>query len=178
MYIVAENMEAFDCIATKLDIREFSNEDVSEDIVANILEAARLTGTGLNTQHWRFVLVRDKDNLRKLAEDSTSGKWVAGANFAIIVLTNPKYGFHMIDAGRVLQNMQLAAWDQGIGSGLFTGIKEEKLRDDFAIPMDLSPTVIACFGYPVGKLTGKRKNRLPHEDLVFYEKYGRSNGQV
>ena len=28
MYIVAEDMEAFDCIATKLDIREYSNEDV------------------------------------------------------------------------------------------------------------------------------------------------------
>ncbi|MGC2427729.1 MAG: hypothetical protein WA421_11895, partial [Nitrososphaeraceae archaeon] len=25
--------------------------------------------------------------------------------------------FHLIDAGRVLQNMQLAAWNHGIGSG-------------------------------------------------------------
>ena len=24
----------------------------------------------------------------------TSGSWVGGANFAIIILTNPKYGFH------------------------------------------------------------------------------------
>src|SRR4051794_36013700 len=179
MYIVAvEDMETFECIATKLDVREYSNEDVPEHIVSNILEAARPTGTGLNTQHWRFVLVKDKDNLKKLAEDSTSGKWVAGANFAIMVLTNPKYGFHMIDAGRVLQNMQLAAWDQGIGSGLFTGVKEEKLRDNFAIPMDLIPSVIVGFGYPARKLTGKRKNRLPRDDLVFYEKYGRTNKQV
>ncbi len=177
MYIVAEDMEAFDCIATKLDIREYSNEDVPANIRSNILEAARLTGTGLNAQHWRFVLVKDKYNLKKLAEDSTSGKWVAGANFAIIVLTNPKYGFHMIDAGRVLQDMQLAAWDQGIGSGLFTGVNEEKLND-FSIPMDLNPTVIAGFGYPVRKLKGKRKNRLPRDDLVFYEKYGRTNGQL
>jgi nitroreductase len=36
--------------------------------------------------------------------------------------------FHLIDAGRVLQNMQLAAWNHGIGSGLFTGIREEKLK--------------------------------------------------
>ena len=171
-------MEVLDCIATKLDIREYSNEDVPENIRSNILEAARLTGTGLNTQHWRFVLVKDKDNLKRLAEDSTSGKWVAGANFAIIVLTNPKYGFHMIDAGRVLQNMQLAAWDQGVGSGLFTGVKEGKLGEDFAIPMDLNPTVILGFGYPARKLTGKRKNRLPYDDLVFYERYGRTNGQV
>jgi nitroreductase len=91
-----------------------------------------------------------------------------------MVLTNPKYPFHSIDAGRVLQNMQLTAWNYGVGSGLFTGIDEQKLRSDFAIPKELSPTVIVGFGYPVRKLTGKRKNRLPLDELVYYEKYGKS----
>src|SRR5690606_14409146 len=113
-------MNVFDCIATKLDVRQFSSQDVPSKIKRMVLEAARMTGTGLNTQHWRFVLVDGKDQLKKLAEDSTSGMWVSGANFAIIVLTNPNYNFHLIDAGRVLQNMQLAAWSQGVASGLFT----------------------------------------------------------
>jgi nitroreductase len=165
-------MDAFECIATKLEVREFSMQDVALEIRSKILEAARLTGTGMNTQHWRFILVERKDILEKLAEDSTSGSWVARANFAIIVLTNPRYGFHLIDAGRVLQNMQLAAWNHGIGSGLFTGMREEKLRNDFAIPKELSPSVIIGFGYPASKLTGKRKNRLPTHELVYYEKYG------
>jgi nitroreductase len=165
-------MDAFECIATNLEVREFSMKDVAWEIRSKILEAARLTGTGMNTQHWRFILVERKDNLMKLAEDSTSGSWVARANFAIIVLTNPKYGFHLIDPGRVLQNMQLAAWNHGIGSGLFTGIREEKIRNDFAIPNQLSPSVIIGFGYPGSRLTGKRKNRLPIHELVYYEKYG------
>lgn len=148
--------------------------DVPSEIRLKVLEAARLTGTGLNTQHWRFILVDNKHNLKKLAEDSTSGNWVAGANFAIIVLTNPKYNFHLIDAGRVLQNMQLAAWNNNVGSGLFTGVREEKFRSDFGIPNELSPTVIAGFGYPAIELTGKRKNRLPLNKLVYYEKYGNS----
>ena len=105
-----------------------------------------------------------------------SGSWVAGANFAIIILTNPRYGFHMIDAGRVLQNMQLAAWNYGVGSGLFTGIKQEQLKSDFGIPNELSPTVIAGFGYPAKKLMGKRKNRLSLHELVYYEKYGNPIG--
>lgn len=167
-------MDAFKCIATKLEVREFSTQDISSEIRSKILEAARLTGTGMNTQHWRFILVEKKDNLKKLAEDSTSGSWVAGANFAVIVLTNPKYGFHLIDAGRVLQNMQLTAWNEGIGSGLFTGIREEKIRNDFQIPNELTPSVIIGFGYPVSKLTGKKKNRLPVHELVYYEKYGNS----
>ena len=167
-------MDTFECITTKIDVREFNAQDVPSEIRLKVLEAARQTGTGLNTQHWRFILVENKDNLRKMAEDSTSGGWVAGANFAIIVLTNPKYNFHLIDAGRVLQNMQLTAWNHGIGSGLFTGISEERLRSDFAIPKEMSPTIIIGFGYPARKITGKRKNRLPLHELVYYEKYGKS----
>lgn len=170
-------MDAFECIATKLEVREFSTQEVPSEIRSKILEAARLTGTGMNTQHWRFIMVEKKDNLKKLAEDSTSGSWVAGANFAVIVLTNPQYGFHLIDTGRVLQNMQLTAWNQGVGSGLFTGIREEKLRGDFAIPKELSPSVVIGFGYPARELTGKRKNRLPIHELVYYEKYGNSTLQ-
>ena len=167
-------MDTFECLTTKLEVREFSAQLVQSEVRLEVLEAARLTGTGLNTQHWRFILVENKDNLKKLAHDSTSGSWVAGANFAIIVLTNPKYNFHLIDAGRVIQNMQLAAWNQGIGSGLFTGIKEAELLNDFGIPQDLSPTVIVGFGYPARKSGGKRKNRLPLNELIYYEKYRNS----
>jgi nitroreductase len=169
-------MDTFECITTKLEVREFSQRDVPSDIRSKILEAARLTGTGMNTQHWRFVLIDKKENLKRLADDSTSGNWVAGANFAIIILTNPRYGFHMIDAGRVLQNMQLAAWNYGVGSGLYTGIKQEQLESDFGIPIELSPTVIVGFGYPAKKIMGKRKNRLSLHELVYYEKYGNPIG--
>ena len=165
-------MDVFDGIATKLDVREFSNLDVTPEIKQSVLEAARLTGTGLNTQHWRFVLVEGRDQLKKLAEDSTSGMWVTGANFAVIVLTNPKYNFHMIDAGRVTQNMQLAAWSRGIASGVFTGVREKEFRNDFGIPKELSITIVVGFGYPARKLTGKKKNRVPLGELVSYGKYG------
>jgi nitroreductase len=169
-------MDTFECITTKLELRDFSQQDVPSDIRLKILEAARLTGTGMNTQHWRFILVDKSENLKRLADDSTSGNWVVGANFAIIILTNPRYGFHMIDAGRVLQNMQLAAWNYGVGSGLFTGIKQEQLKSDFEIPNDLNPTVIAGFGYPARKIMGKRKNRLSLHELVYHEKYGNPMG--
>jgi nitroreductase len=169
-------MDTFECITTKFEVREFSQQDVPSDIRLKILEAARLTGTGMNTQHWRFILIDKRENLKKLADDSTSGNWVASANFAIIILTNPRYGFHMIDAGRVLQNMQLAAWNYGIGSGLFTGIKQEQLKSDFEIPNDLNPTVIVGFGYPARKIMGKRKNRLSIQELVYYKKYGNQIG--
>jgi hypothetical protein len=34
--------------------------------------------------------------MKMLANDSTSGSWVAHSDFAIIILTNPKYGFNLM----------------------------------------------------------------------------------
>jgi nitroreductase len=167
-------LETFECIRNNFEVRQFSTKSVPHEIKQEVLEAARSTGTGLNTQHWRFILVEDKNGLTKLSEDSTSGKWVAGANFAILVLTSPKYSFHLIDAGRVIQSMQLAAWSHNVASGLFTGYHEERLREDFAIPGDLSPSAIVGFGYPTRTLTASRKNRLPLNELVYYGRYGKT----
>ena len=167
-------MDTIDCIATKLDIREFSNDSVPPNVISTILNSARYSGSGLNTQHWRFIVIKEKNNIKKLSEDSTSGQWIVGANFAIILLTDPNYGFHLLDAGRVIQNMQLSAWDNGVGSGIYTGIKDDKMRNDFKIPLNLSISAVVGFGYPRKSITGKRKNRKPLNELVFNEIYGNS----
>lgn len=167
-------MKTLDSIVTKLDIREFNNENVSSNTISTILDSARYSGSGLNTQHWRFIVIKDKDNLKKLSEDSTSGQWIIGANFAIIILTDPKYGFHLLDAGRVIQNMQLSAWDGGVGSGIYTGIKDDRMRSDFKIPSNLNISAVLGFGFPKKSITGRRKNRKPLNELAFNEFFGNS----
>ncbi len=167
-------MNTVDCIATKLDIREFSQENVSPSIISIILNSARYSGSGLNTQHWRFIVIKEKNNIKKLSEDSTSGQWIVGANFAIILLTDPNYGFHLLDAGRVIQNMQLSAWENGVGSGIYTGVRDEKMRTDFKIPSNLSISAVLGFGFPKKSITGKRKNRKPLSELAYNEVYGNS----
>ena len=164
-------MDAYDNVVTKLDVREFASKSVPANVKLKVLEAAQMTGSGMNVQHWKFILVQDRKNLRKLAEDSTSGKWVERADFAVMVLTNPKYGFHLIDAGRVAQNMQIVAWNCGVASCVFTGVNREALQKGFKIPRDLTPSIIVGFGYPSTKLIG-RKSRKPLKELVSLESYG------
>jgi nitroreductase len=164
-------MDTYDCIRTKLDVREFNSKPVPADVKLKVLEAARLTQSGINNQHWRFILVQGPDRLKRLAEDSTTGAWVAGSNFAVMVLTNPKYGFHLIDAGRATQDMQLAAWNYDVASGVFTGVKDAEPRRDFSIPKDLAPSITIGFGYPARKIVGKKK-RQPLNEIAFLEKYG------
>ena len=165
-------LDTFECIKTKLDIGEYDPErNVGPQVMIEVLEAARLTGSGINSQHWRFVLIHNKQNLKNLANDSTTGQWVGNCSFAMIVLTDPSRKFHQIDAGRVAQDMQLAAWNRGVGSRLFTGIDAKSFARDFKIPENLSVTLVLGFGYPKRKIVGK-KDRKPISEIAFDEAYG------
>ena len=164
-------MDATEAIRTKLDVREFSDKAVPPKVKVAVLEAGRLTQSGVNSQHWRFILVQDRKNMRKLADDSSTGGWVAGADFAVIICTDPKKGYHLIDAGRAAQDMQLTAWDHGVASGLYTGFGLPQMRRDFGIPDDITPSVVIGFGYPTRRLLG-RKNRKSLKEVAFLEKYG------
>ena len=164
-------MNATEAVRTKLDSREFASKAVEPEIKRAVLEAARLTQSGVNSQHWRFVLIQDPKNLSRLAADSTTGSWVAGANFAVVICTDPTKGYHVLDAGRAAQDMQLTAWDSGVTSRLYTGIRQTEMRRDFGIPESLNATVVVGFGYPSHKLIG-RKNRKPLSEVAFLERFG------
>jgi nitroreductase len=164
-------LDAFEAISTKLDVREFSSKHVAGEVKRKILEAARLTASAMNMQSWRFILIQDRSNIKRLAADSTTGKWVEGADFAIIVLIDPKVSLSSMDAGRAIQDMGLAAWNFGVASGIYAGVGEASLRKDFAIHDELKPVAVLGFGYPKRKLLGK-KNRKPLEEIAFAERYG------
>jgi nitroreductase len=53
-------------IQDRRSIREYTEEPVSEDDLAMILEAARQAPSGENAQPWRFVIVKDADTRNKL----------------------------------------------------------------------------------------------------------------
>ncbi len=170
-------MNTIDAVRTKLDVREFSDRPVPTQVKVDVLEAARLTQSGVNSQHWRFILVQEPANLTTLSRDSVSGKWVSGANFAVIVCADPSKGYHLIDTGRAVQDMQLTAWDQGVASGIFTGVRQSDLRRDFGIPESLTATAVVAFGYPKTKLLGK-KNREPLSKIAYLEKFGGGLGPL
>ncbi len=164
-------MNVSEIIRTKRDVREFSSQPVSKEDKLAILEAARMAGSGLNSQHWRFILIDDKSELEALARLSTTGEWVAGANFAVIILTEKNRPYHALDAGRALTNMQLEAWNRGIASCIYTGFREAEMRKRYGIPEKYSIDVVVGFGYPARKIVGK-KNRKPLEEIAYSNKFG------
>jgi len=166
-------METYKTILTKLDIRRFSSKKIPGELILKILEAARSTGTAFNAQNSRFILVQETRRLMQLAKDSTRGQWVEDAAMAVVVFTDPGEPNNGLDGGRAVQNMQLAAWSFGIGSGLFTILDEDATRRDFKIPKKMHIAAVVVFGYPERKISGERKNRKPLSEIVHLDEYGR-----
>lgn len=169
-------MDVTEAIRTRLDIREFADEPVADETKRAILEAARLAPSGKNLQHWAFVLVDDPEGIERLAEASTSGRWVHGADFAVVVLTDPQYPYHEIDAGRALTYMQFEAWNQGVASCIYTGFDEGDMQTLLDYPSSMTVTLVAGFGHPtkpVDSFAGA-KDRAPLSEIAHHGSYGQN----
>ncbi|HEY1842914.1 MAG TPA: nitroreductase family protein [Mycobacterium sp.] len=61
-------MELTDALRTTGAIREFSDQDVDDAVVARVLDNARFAPSGGNAQAWRVVVVKDTANRRRLRD--------------------------------------------------------------------------------------------------------------
>src|SRR5499426_3470301 len=111
----ALTMDVFEAVRTLLAVRSYRDTPVPDEVVRRIVEAGRLTGSGMNRQPWHFIVVRDRATLRALGQAASSGPYVADAPLAIVVVVD-KSRFAVSDASRAIQSMLLTAWAEGVGS--------------------------------------------------------------
>ena len=165
------SMDVFDAVRTLLAVRSYQNKPIPDAVVRRIVEAGRLTGSGMNRQPWHFVVIRDPENLRRLGAMASSGSYVAQAPLAIAVATD-RTRFAVSDASRAIQSMLLTAWGEGVGSNWvgFGGL--EPVKDLLGIPADLDVLAILPFGYPARAIGRGRKQRKPLRDVAHLERYG------
>ncbi|MGI5858649.1 MAG: nitroreductase family protein [Tepidanaerobacteraceae bacterium] len=62
-----------DVIYKRRSVRKFTDEPVSEEDIKYILEAGRWAPSGENSQGWRFIVIKDKEIIKKLGEISGHG---------------------------------------------------------------------------------------------------------
>ena len=165
-------MEVFDAIRTLLAVRAYQDKPIPDDVVRRIVDAGRLTGSGMNRQPWHFIVVRDKNTLRRLGSFATSGSYTAQAPLAVVVATD-KTRFAVSDASRAIQSMLLAAWADGVGSNWvgFGGL--EQVKDLLGLPAGLEVLAILPFGYPARPVGRGKKQRKALREVAHLERYGR-----
>ncbi len=139
-------MEAYQAIKTLRSVRHFLSRPVSDEVLNRILEAGRWTGSAKNVQPWQFIIVRNRETLDQLAGCGQFAGHLRGAALAIVIVTPPGWS-GTFDAGRVAQDMMLAAWAEGIGSCIASMHDQDCARTVLGIPQDHQVIAIS-FGYP------------------------------
>jgi nitroreductase len=158
-------MNVKDAIRTKRASRQFKSESVPEAVVEAILNAGRLSQSSKNSQPWQFVLVRNKETLKQLSETGTYAGHLAGADFAVIMVADDAQNF--FDIGQAAAYMQLAAWEEGVGSCLATIYEPEKAKAILGVPEEKSIRYALSFGYPQERpAEGPRKTHRKNLDEV------------
>ena len=165
-------MDVFETARTVLAVREYRDDPIPEEVVRRIVEAGRLTGSSQNGQPWHFVVVSDRDTLRRVASAVPHGRYGADAALAIVVAVERSSRFGLSDAGRAIQSMILTAWAEGVGSNWtgFSGMDE--VREILGIPDEYDVVAVVPFGSPRRKLGKGRKRRKPLAEVASRDRFG------
>lgn len=143
---------------------------ILEEHLQKILEAGRLAPSSKNSQPWHFIVIRNKDTLRKISELTPTGGHITKAPLAIAVLMDCAK-LPEIDGARAVQNMVLAAWDLGIGACWVANFYEDGVKDVLGVPQRMKLVTVMPFGYSPELKTRRKKDRKPMEEIVHYEKF-------
>lgn len=157
-------------------VRQYDAEPVSDDLLNELLEVARWTGSSRNTQPWQFIVITDRDELRAISELRPAIAWVATAPLAIaIVLDGAGDISEAYDEGRVTERLLIAAHMLGLGGGTAWFGDEEQRRQAkqiLGVPPERTARSVVALGHALsttdprpGAASGGRK---PLSEIVSY----------
>jgi nitroreductase len=167
-------MDVYECIRSRRTVREFKLDPVPDEIVHKLLQAGRWAPSSSNTQPWHFVVVSNRETLAAIGRIATQGTFIGQAPLAIaIVMENARRP--QLDAGRALQQMELVAWSEGLGTcfvGLRAAEQQDTIKDLLGIPKEMELVTVLPFGYrPEGRRTGGTP-RKPMDEMAPGEIFG------
>lgn len=164
-----------DLAKNRRSIRKYLEKSVEREKIEQILQTALMSPASKRTNGWEFVVVEDKEMLKKMSECRPFGsKLVEGAPLAIVVIADSeKSDVWYEDASIAATFIQLQAEDLGLGSCWVQVHNREKNEQQTAedyikgllnIPQNLCVLNIVAIGY-------KDEERKPYdEEKLQYEK--------
>jgi nitroreductase len=162
-------MENFlELVTNRRSVRQYTEDALSPGEVERIMKAALMSPTSKNSRSWQFVLVEDRETLKKLAACKSSGAvFIEHCALAVVVMTDPLLSeAHVEDATIAATYIQLQAEDLGLGT-CWCQIKgretsdgyesDQYVRDLLDIPLQLSIGCIITVGH-------KARTGKPHDE--------------
>ena len=151
----------YEKIKERRTIRKYLEKEVPEEILIRCVDAARLSPSAANLQPLKYVIVNDKNLLRKVFDalkwagylpDELKPKEENMPRAYIVILLDktirPNPGH---DAGIAAMSISMVAYDEGLGSCILGSINRGRLRKILNIPDHLEIVLVVALGYPAEK---------------------------
>jgi nitroreductase len=169
-------MELKEAIRKRRSIRAYQDRPVPEEVLLEVLEAARLAPSGRNSQSWKFIVVRDDEKKQALGRASGGQAHVHTAP-VIIAAVATDTDFYMpcgipaypVDLAIAIDHMTLAAVDLGLGTCWIGAFRQEEVKHILDIPEHFKVVSLLTLGYP--DEPGRPRARKSLEEIVCYDKY-------
>ncbi len=173
-------MTFLDLARRRASIRGYRRDPVPDDVLAGVLEAARIAPTAANRQPFRVLVVRTEgreDELRRIYDRD----WFVGAPIVLCVVAVRDEAWvrtmydgrsHAdVDAAIVMDHMVLAATEAGLGTCWIAAFDPAAARDVLGIPPEGEPMLFSPLGYPAPDhvISPRHGQRRPLEELVRYD---------
>jgi nitroreductase len=172
---IAEDRIAF--LRSLRAVRSFRPDPVPREVVEDILEVARWSGSASNRQPWELVVIREQETLAALARVEGYAHHLRGAPLGIVlVMAGERPTQETYDEGRLAERVMLAAWAHRVGSsvGWITGDGREAAREILGVPEGRMVRTAISLGYPDEEARRRRAGqaRKPLSEIVHEERYG------
>ena len=164
-------MDVYQCIRSRVAVRSFTPEPVPEPVIKKILRAGRWAPSQRNRQPWYLIVIRDRETLKQVGTLTTSGAYIVDAPLAIaIAMDNARMA--QFDAGRLIENMLLVAWSEGVGTCFVGGFDHEKVKEILRIPQSMEFITVMPYGFPREEAKAGGKRRKPLAEIAHRERFG------
>jgi nitroreductase len=136
--------------------RSMTGEELDEDTIMSLFEAARWAPSSFNNQPWKFIYAKRNtkywDKLFVLLAEPNK-VWAKDAALLVVIISNKNFEYngkfsitHQYDAGAAWENLALEASTRGLVAHGMQGFDYEKTRENLEIPEDFDVMAMIAIG--------------------------------
>ena len=131
-----------EAVRTRRSVRRYTGKPLTDGQVRHLMEAAMATPSACDCRPWEFVVVRDREQLARIAACGKYTGMAAQAGAVIVICALPGRqeicpGFFPQDCGAAIENILLQSLELGYGScwcGIYPNAERVQMfRDKFGI---------------------------------------------
>jgi nitroreductase len=170
-------MEFDNLIRKRYSVRSFTNQKVEQNILLEILEAARMAPSAANFQPWHFIVITEPDYLTEI-QQAYPRAWFKEAPVCIVVCSDHLHSWKRkpdgkdyadVDLAIAIDHLMLKATEMGLGTCWVCNFNLAVARKILQLPDHIEPLAFIPIGYTDSQAPEKSRKAL--SEIVHWEKF-------